>query len=336
MSALVSIIIPVYNLENYIENCLDSLLKQIYRELEIICVDDGSSDKSGEIISAIAEKDSRVVYIRQENAGVSAARNNGLDNAKGDFIMFVDGDDYMHYRGVELLVKCIEEKQCNMVFGRGKLTPKLDEEMKPIENYKISELSENILFDDSMDRAVWGKIFKREVLEKFRFPVGISNAEDFNFMLRVLYNYRDSIGYRINCTIYYYFMRENSASFHAFSPKNITEIDANAQNADYFSDKEECYLKSYSLLCLVKALLFVRTKSVGSDYEMDTRKAVKNAWKKYHRQFLHSGGISTKDKILFTVFYYSRHIYELARLVQDPTMKDFYKQRKKELKNNES
>lgn len=328
MDKLVSIIIPVYNLEEFIENCLNSVINQTYGNLEIICVDDGSKDRSAEIISSMAQKDSRIVYIRQENAGVSAARNNGIERANGDYIMFADGDDYMHNQAVELLLKTIEEKKCAIVFGRGKLTPRLDEEMKPIENCVATELFENNLFDDSMDRAVWGKIFKSEVLESFRFPVGISNAEDFNFMLRVLYNCRDNIGYRIDCTVYYYYMRGDSASFHAFSPKNITEIYANEQNVDYFSDKKECYLKSYSMLCLIKAMLFIRTKSIGSTYENDTKQAVKNAWKKYHKQFLHTGGISTKDKIIFTVFYYSRHLYELARQIQDPTMKDFYKNRK--------
>lgn len=329
MSALVSIIIPVYNLENYIENCLKSILNQTYDNLEIICVDDGSKDKSGEIICSLSEKDKRIFYIRQDNAGVSAARNNGLKNANGRYIMFADGDDYLHCRAAEILVKTIEEKNCSMVFAKGLLTPNLDEKDEEITDFKIEKIEENTLFDDSMDRAVWGKIFKREALADVEFPVGIANAEDFNFMLRLLYKHRGNFGYRIDCQLYYYYMRENSASFHAFSPKNITEITANEQNAEFFTDKEDCYLKSYSLLCLIKAMLFVRTKSIGSKYQNDCRKAVKNAWKKYKKAFLSSKGISTKDKIIFTVFYYSRHLYELARAVQDPTMKDFYKQRKK-------
>ncbi|MCQ2484286.1 MAG: glycosyltransferase [Clostridia bacterium] len=328
MDKLVSIIIPVYNLENYIENCLNSLVNQTYRNLEILCIDDGSKDRSGEIISAMAEKDSRIVYIRQENAGVSAARNNGLDHAKGEYIMFVDGDDYMHFQAVELLYKTIEEKQCNTVFGRGILTSKLNDKMKPIENAVVTELSENILFEDGMDRAVWGKIFRREVLEKFRFPVGITNAEDFNYMLRVLHSIRNNLGYRLESRIYYYYMREDSASFHEFSPKNITEIHVNEMNAEYFADKEDCYLKNYSLTCLFKALLFVRTKSICSPYEQDTKKAARSAWRRWRKTFLKANGISIKDKLMITACYYSRHLYELARQIQDPTMKDFYKNRK--------
>ncbi|HAS37211.1 MAG TPA: glycosyltransferase family 2 protein, partial [Ruminococcaceae bacterium] len=98
MSALVSIIIPVYNLEKYIKHCLESVVNQTYKELEIICIDDGSTDGSAEIIKSMAENDPRIKYIYQENAGVSAARNKGLDTATGEYVMFVDGDDYIHYQ----------------------------------------------------------------------------------------------------------------------------------------------------------------------------------------------------------------------------------------------
>ena len=329
-SALVSIIIPVYNLENYIENCLNSLMNQTYENLEIICVDDGSRDRSADIIKKLASKDERIVYVYQDNAGVSAARNNGLDKAHGEYIMFADGDDYMHYQAVEILVGCIEEKQCNMVFSGSVVTPNTSEKMERITLFNTVPIVENTLFDDSTDRAVWGKIFRKDILDGFRFPVGITNAEDFNFMLRLLYSCRNNAGYRIDCVLYYYYLRENSASFHAFSPKNITEIYVNEQNAEYFSDKDDCYLKDFSRLCLLKAMLFVRTKSIGSAYEKETKTAVSDAWKKWRKVFWESSGISKKDKLMFTAFYYSRHLYEIARLIQDPTMKDFYKSRKTE------
>ena len=96
MSALVSVIIPVYNAEKYIENCLKSVINQTYKNVEIICVDDGSKDRSSEIIKNLSAAFSKIRYIFQENAGVSAARNNGLSVAEGDFIVFLDSDDYIH------------------------------------------------------------------------------------------------------------------------------------------------------------------------------------------------------------------------------------------------
>ncbi len=328
MDKLVSIIVPVYNLENYIKNCLDSLINQTYRNIEILVIDDGSVDRSGEIIKSMAEKDSRIVYIKQQNAGVSAARNNGLEHAKGEYIMFADGDDYMHYQAVEILYKTAEEKQCGMVFSGSLVTAKHNERMNPVTDFGITRLTEDTLFDEGSDRAVWGKIFRKEAVKGYTFPVGITNAEDFNYMLRVLYGNRNNPGYRVDCKLYYYYMRGDSASFHDFSPKNITEIFINEKNAEFFSDKEDCYLKFYSILCLIKAILFVRTKSVNSPCENETKAACRSAWKKWRKTFLSSGGISIKDRLMFTAFYYSRHLYELARLIQDPTMKDFYKNRK--------
>lgn len=329
MDKLVSIIIPVYNLENYIENCLGSILNQTYRNLEILCIDDGSKDRSGEIISAMSEKDSRIVYIRQDNAGVSAARNNGLDRAKGEYIMFADGDDYLHYQAVELLYNTIEEKKCTMVFGGSITTPSLKEKMNPITDYNTSVLTEDIMFLDGRDRAVWGKIFRTDSVKAVKFPLGINIAEDFNYMLRLLYIHRNDIGYRIDCPIYYYYMRDDSASFNTFSSKNLTEITVNEQNVLFFTDKEECYLKAYTIQCLIKALLFVRTKSIRSVFENETRSLVKKMWRKWYKTFLKSSGISLKNKLMLTCFYYSRHLYEFARQIQDPTMKDFYKNRKK-------
>lgn len=110
MKKTVSIIIPVYNLEKYIVNCLESIFAQTYESLEIICIDDGSNDKSAEIIKKYSVADSRIKYYYQQNSGVSVARNKGLDEATGDYVMFVDGDDYLHYQAVELFVREIENR----------------------------------------------------------------------------------------------------------------------------------------------------------------------------------------------------------------------------------
>ena len=329
MDKLVSIIIPVYNLENYIENCLNSIISQTYRNLEILVIDDGSTDRSGEIIKAMAENDTRIVYIRQNNAGVSAARNNGLDRAKGDYIMFADGDDYMHYQAVEILLKTIEEKQCRMVFARSIMTPKTDEKMSEINSYECLKIDENALFEIGSDRAVWNKIFRKETVSNVRFLNGFTNGEDFNYMLRLLYECGSNPGYRIDCLLYYYYIRDNSASYNDFSQKNIKEILINEKNAEYFSDKNDCYLKSYAMLSLIRSILYIRTKSVGTQFENETKKAARNAWKKWHKLFLSEKNIGMKDKLMFTAFYYCRRLYELARMIQDPTMKDFYKNRKK-------
>lgn len=111
----VSIVIPVYNNEKYVEKCIESVCTQSYQDLEIILVDDGSTDSSGAICDRYAEQDSRIIVLHQENGGVSNARNNGIDIATGEYLTFVDGDDYIGTDYIGDLVKCMKENQAQMV-----------------------------------------------------------------------------------------------------------------------------------------------------------------------------------------------------------------------------
>lgn len=113
--ALVSIVVPVYNNEKYVEKCIGSLLEQTYSELELIVIDDGSKDESLEILRRFEQKDKRIKLIHQENAGVAAARNCGIKAATGEYLTFVDGDDYVSIDYVEKFVSCIESNQADMV-----------------------------------------------------------------------------------------------------------------------------------------------------------------------------------------------------------------------------
>lgn len=108
-SPLISVIIPVYNVEKYLHRCLDSVIEQTYKNLEVILIDDGSTDHSGEICDDYAAKDVRIHVIHQENQGVSAARNKGLDTAKGEYIAFVDSDDYILPEMYAKMLECIIE-----------------------------------------------------------------------------------------------------------------------------------------------------------------------------------------------------------------------------------
>ena len=114
---LVSVIIPIYNVESYLKECLDSIINQSYQHLEIICVNDGSTDSSGAIAQEYARQDSRIIYIEQENSGQGAARNVGLDNAKGEWICFIDSDDYIDLRYIEELISHSKQKSVVVNFN---------------------------------------------------------------------------------------------------------------------------------------------------------------------------------------------------------------------------
>ena len=338
MNSLVSIIIPVYNLENYIENCLKSIVAQTYKNLEIICIDDGSTDKSAEIIKSFAASDSRVKYFYHDNAGVSVARNHGLEIASGDYIMFVDGDDYLHYKAVELFAAEIEKSGCDIVCAHEIYTPNMDEKMQSITECKAHDATVEELFDNStnrcMGKSVWGKIFKAETARQSSFPIGILNGEDAYYIITLL---DKGIAVRcIDAELYYYFNRPNSTVTSRFTMKRFTMTYSFDMLCERLKNSSNSFLKKYCLQYLFQSIFYNRTQAIGTECEKEVLSESKRIGKKWIKDFQRNKDVSLIIKIMFTVFFYSRPVYELARAIQDPTMFDFYKSRKKENIRNEA
>lgn len=334
MSALVSIIIPVYNLEDYIGNCLEKLLCQTYKNLEILCIDDGSTDSSAQKIKIFEEKDPRVIYIHQENAGVSAARNKGLETATGEYIMFVDGDDYLHYQAVEVLLKCIVKSSSDMVSAHQKSTFTLNETMLKISDYSCFSASHEELFKtvngNVIGKSSCAKLFKREFALKARFPIGISNGEDANYIVHLLeQGMNTSI---VDLTLYYYYSRENSCVTSSFNKKKFSITLSFDDLCELLKNSDKSYLKAYCLQYLFQTIFYNRTMAIGTDAEEYVLKESRRIGKKWINSFKKCKDIDIKIRIVFVMFFYSRRFYELARMIQDPTMKDFYKNRKADRK----
>ncbi len=329
MSALVSVIIPVYNLEEYIEHCIKSLQSQSYNNIEIICVDDGSKDSSAQVIEELRKSDSRIKYFYQENAGVSAARNKGLETAEGDYVMFIDGDDYMHNQAVEILVRCIEENYCGMVSAHQKSTFELDEEMSPIESYDCHEATHEELFrtvnGNVIGKSSCAKLFRREDALKARFPVGIANGEDANYIIRLL-----ATGMKtaiVDLTLYYYYTRENSSVTSDFTESKFTITLSFDDLCEFLKDSEYSFLKAYCLQYLYQSIFYNRTNSIGTSAQKYVLRESKRIGEKWLDDFKNNNDIDANIKKLFVPFFRSRHLYELARMVKDPTMFIFYVKR---------
>lgn len=188
MDKKLSVIIPVYNGEKFLDKCLSSLINQKYKNIEILCINDGSSDQSAEIISKFVSVDDRVVVIEQDNSGVSAARNRGLNAASGYYITFCDQDDYVDENIYIEMISEMEQKQSDMAIcgievidiadGKKSFSRNLDE----IKN-KFDLFNEGMLI-----ACVWNKIFKKSVIEKFNlsFLTGFQIAEDLEFAFKYL------------------------------------------------------------------------------------------------------------------------------------------------------
>ena len=208
----ISVIIPVYNVEKFMRNCIDSCINQTYKNLEIILVDDGSTDNSGKICDEYKNKDERIKVIHQKNMGLAGARNSGLDIATGKYIMFLDSDDFYEPNSCEVLYKEIEEKNADYVIGNYIHT---DYEGVKWENPIFNQENFKLSIDDYkksffvMNSTEWNKIFKREFIEKYslRFVLG-AFAEDAIFST-FCYVHTDN-AYYINDIVYNY--RQNKTN----------------------------------------------------------------------------------------------------------------------------
>ena len=213
MSHKLSVIIPVYNSENYIDRCISSIMNQSYPDLEIIIVDDGSTDKSLEICKKYAEVDSRITCIHQDNYGVSAARNNGLDHATGEYVTFVDSDDYIDEDMYESMLKVANEYKADVVlcdckkeFGNHSLIYShpvregyYDREDLENEYFDHLIMMENVEYPATISN--WLMIIKNRNIP--RYAIGINYSEDLLFGAQVLYN-SNSFYYMKGYAFYHY------------------------------------------------------------------------------------------------------------------------------------
>lgn len=210
----VSIIVPVYNVELYIEDCLNSLLNQTYSNYEIILINDGSTDNSIEICSKY--NDQKIKIFNQNNKGVSIARNVGISLATGQYIMFVDADDIVSENYIENLITSIEETNTDMVVcgytkEKTELVNKRNSQEIKGEIINANTMLENMMENNLQEGYLWNKIFKKSIISdnSLEFEEGVNVWEDLYFVIEYL-SKSDKV-FAINETLYYYRTREGSA-----------------------------------------------------------------------------------------------------------------------------
>lgn len=220
--AKISVIIPVYNVEKYLVRCLDSVLGQTFKDFEVICVNDGSPDKSGEILSEYSKKDNRITVITQKNQGLSMARNNGLNIAKGEYVCFCDSDDTLHPQCFEIIYELIRKYDADMLQFR-----QMDYiwNEKSLTNPFVHELSAKMLDvhfsvepiflgthkgKNIINFTATSKLYKRSLLDNISFIPNI-HFEDYPHTYAVLAKYPKTV--ILNEILYYYTVNPNSI-FH--------------------------------------------------------------------------------------------------------------------------
>ncbi len=210
MSSLISIIVPVYKTESYLAKCLNSIINQTYKNLEIILIDDGSPDHCGKICDEFSTRDPRIKVIHQPNEGISAARNAGLKIASGEYIGFVDSDDWIDDDMFEILFNGISKYDaqiaiCGYYYAGGNKHKEVKEKDTTLYNRK--DALRNLLHDETFTSHVWNKLFKKELFEGIYFPYGRC-FEDIAIAYK-LFEKAEKIVF-LNSSKYYYLRRGDS------------------------------------------------------------------------------------------------------------------------------
>lgn len=217
----ISVIVPIYNCEQFLRKCLDSLSNQTYKNIEVIMVDDGSTDNSGNICKEFSDNDKRFIYIRQENSGVSIARNKGIDYATGEFLGFCDSDDWAERDEFEFLYELISEGKSDIAVCGYCVDTNSESKLRGNSNERIianaEQAIEVILKDNTYGGYLWNKLFKKKIIANFRLHEDIHMYEDLLFVCE-LFDKCESIAFN-NKPKYHYYRNANSAILGKFREK---------------------------------------------------------------------------------------------------------------------
>lgn len=235
---LISIIVPVYNVQKYLNKCIESLVNQTYQNLEIILVDDGSPDNCPAMCDEWAEKDSRIKVIHKENGGLSDARNTGMMVAQGDYIGFVDGDDYINPLMYETLLNAMQKTQCDVASCEFQNFYEEESIKEPMSSdaYEIftrKEAMKALIQNTVVRQVVWNKLYRREVMTDIAFPVGKFHEDEF-WSYRVI---GKANGVAITKYVgYNYLQRRESIMGVRYSPKRLDAIEAKKLRNQYVKE----------------------------------------------------------------------------------------------------
>lgn len=323
MNPKISIIVPVYKVEEYLHKCIDSILAQTFTDFELILINDGSPDNCGRICDEYARKDSRVSVIHKENGGQASARNVGIDMAKGEYIGFVDSDDWIEPDMYELLYNLCTENDCDIsnicsiIYFKDRIQKNGSH---PLVIHSRSEAMKAMLMGELYDEVVWTKLIKRTLLEDIRFPIGIV-YEDTAFTYKVIHKSKKVCS--IGAPKYHYIKREESTMDRA--KKNI-RIDAVLIYDEMFKFMDKYYPDLTSLVSLKLAnSALVIMNDISSHKEFKTYKrhfiTVTNVLNSYYSTLMRLNDFPRNVKILLTAskchpFFYKFLINQISRRMQ--------------------
>ena len=311
MGEKISVIVPVYNVEQYLERCVDSIINQTYTNLEIILVNDGSTDNSGKLCDELAKKDERIRVIHKENGGLSDARNRGIDESESDLVGFIDSDDYIDSDMYEVLLKNLNDTDADLsmcaLYDVYNNTPEAQVTNK--ETWKLSseQAIKMVMEAKILSVTAVNKLYRKSLFTDLKFEVG-KIAEDAFIMIKLLDTCEKIVA--TNEKKYYYVHRENSITTQKFSTKFLNVIEAYEQNSNIILEKYP-KLKDVAQTRMNWAYFYVLDRLLLDDNYND--KELENkliSYLKNHRKDILNDPLFTKGrKIGFIALLLSRNLY---------------------------
>ena len=306
----ISIIVPVYNIELYVKECIESILRQTFKNFELILVDDGSTDQSGKICDEYALKDARIIVIHQKNQGLSQARNTGIDIAKGKYIGFVDGDDWIHEEMFsELYNLCVSNnvkisqcnyQRCRYIYEKFNATEGevcIISKEQEIRNLYDSNLAVRTV-------VAWNKLYDAELFKNIRYPQGKLHEDEFT-TYKLIFR-ADAIAIK-NRKLYFYRTVETSIINQKYNPKRLDIIEALEERIKFFEQYKE--LEKLTLEKMCDTIISVYYRSLIEQLGEDVLSYIRTKGKQFARKILFRMGISINKKVKYFSILWCPQLY---------------------------
>lgn len=241
---LISVIVPIYNIEQYVEKCINSICMQDYKNLEIILVDDGSTDRCGEICDKLAQTDQRIVVIHKKNGGLSDARNTGIEKANGEFYSFIDGDDWIAPKMISALYERIDEDESDIAQcgawsadTNDQILITYTQENQTLTGFQALELLDGdtgVLFG-----VTWNKLYRKKLFNDVRFPYG--KCHEDVFVMHELFDQCKMVSL-LSAAMYAYVRRDGSITQEKYSLRRLDSVEGFYKRYQYYRNKSGKYL----------------------------------------------------------------------------------------------
>ena len=324
---LISVIVPIYNIEKYLNKCIESIVNQTYKNLEIILVDDGSTDSCPTICDKWGEKDSRIIVVHKNNGGLSSARNLGLRTCLGEYVIFIDGDDYISINCFECLYQAIKNNCCQIAVGG-----MVQVGDRSVSNYRcsnsISILSKEEYWNEYYKSLFTNKFFsgvlingcckliEKSLLDNIEFPVGRINEDTFT-----TYKIFDKVNKAavVNYPLYFYVIRETSISHKSNKVEHFDILDALQERLNYFITLGNEKLIKYAFIDLldnqIERYLTAKLSYKNIQLANNIKKSFDHTYKRAKKFKAFSNELYKKRGILYNSFYINEYIFRLIRKI---------------------